>query len=240
MADRSSTRGADYVFQGIMEFYKHKELWKYAVPSLLITLIVNIAAVWFLMAKVTPYAERYLDKAAESGLAFIIQPLYPVFLCLIWLTALIFLSSLSYGLFEAIGCFSFAQMVARYENEVLHCSNAPLTMQSNIRNIIDSFLYSTETIILTILLSITGFFLPILMELAKAFAIGYRYAVSYASESGFNRDIKLQNLPKLIPSSVTASFGVTTYFIQLIPFLGLFLIPGFFIGGAIMVDREIP
>jgi uncharacterized protein involved in cysteine biosynthesis len=47
-------------------------------------------------------------------------------------------------------------------------------------------------------------------------------------------------VPKLIPSSVTASFGVTVYFLLLLPFISLFLIPGFFIGGTIMADREIP
>lgn len=61
-----------------------------------------------------------------------------------------------------------------------------------------------------------------------------------ASEASFNRNIRLPNMPKLIPSSVTASFGVTVYFLLLLPFVSLFLIPGFFIGGTIMADREIP
>ena len=240
MSGQSSSRGADYVFQGVREFYKYKQLWKYAIPSFVFTLIVNIAAVCFLLMKGVPFAQYYLAKVLGFLPASAVDPVRMVFTVLIWLTFLISLSALSYTLFEFTGCFFFARMVACYEREILHSNNAPLTLKIEFRDIVESGMYTVGTVILAVLLCVLGFFLPIIAEFVKAFAIGFRYAVSYASEAGFNRNIRLQNLPKLIPSNVTASFGVTVYFLLLLPFISLFLIPGFFIGGTIMADREIP
>ena len=240
MTGQSSSRGADYVFQGVREFYKHKQLWKYAIPSFVITLIADITAVCLLLMKGVPFAEQYLAKVTGWLPASVAEPVHLIFTVLIWLTFLMLLSALSYTMFEFTGCFFFAWMVARYEREILHGNNAPLTWKTECRDMVESGLYTVGTVILAALLSVLGFFLPLITEFIKAFAIGFRYAVSYASEAGFNRNIRLQNLPKLIPSNVTASFGVTVYFLLLLPFISLFLIPGFFIGGTIMADREIP
>ena len=240
MTERSHSRGADYVFQGVREFYKHKQLWKYAIPSFVVTMIADIAAVCFLLMKGLPFAEQYLAKVTSHFPLSVSEPVHLIFTILTWLTFLMVLSALSYTLFEFTGCCFFARMVARYEREILHSNNAPLTLKTEIRDIMESVLYTVGTVILAALLCVLGFFLPLITEFIKAFAIGYRYAVSYASEAGFNRNIRLQNLPKLIPSKVTASFGVTVYFLLLLPFISLFLIPGFFIGGTIMADREIP
>jgi uncharacterized protein involved in cysteine biosynthesis len=240
MSGHFSTRGADYVFQGVREFYKHKQLWKYAIPPFVITLIANIAAVCFLIMKGLPVAEHYLAYVTSVIPPSVAEPVHAVFTILIWLTFLMSLSALSYTLFEFTGCFLFAAMVACYEQEILHSCNVPISTKNKIRDMVESVFYTIGTVILTALLSVLGFFLPLVTEFIKAFAIGYRYAVSYASEAGFNRNIRLPNMPKLIPSSVTASFGVTVYFLLLLPFISLFLIPGFFIGGTIMADREIP
>lgn len=239
MADHSATRGADYVFEGIREFYKHKQLWKYAIPSLAITLIADTVAVYLLIKKGLPAAEQLLKQLTGVLPVSFVQPLHYVLLVVIWLTFLLLLSALSFILFESTGCIFFSKMVARYEREILSGSNPPLRFTDELRNMIDSVLYTCGTVILLCLLSVVGFFLPIIAEFLKAYAIGYRYAISYTSEAGFVRHIRLQNITQLIPSGVTASFGVTVYFLLLIPFLGLFLIPGFFIGGAIMADREI-
>ncbi|MBQ6473428.1 MAG: EI24 domain-containing protein [Victivallales bacterium] len=229
----SFTQGIQYVFLGILDFYRLPRLWRYAILPLSVIILLSLLVIWQFFASVLPL------------LMVLLEGCFPWLVWLIrWAAILLFFSVLTLlgsSCYEIFGAFFFPQMVRIYEAQFYNWEGGrQLTMREELRNMLDSAWYSTVTLLLLLLLTVMGWAFPGAGQLLTALVIGYRYAISYMGEAGFNRGYSLSTLSAISArrSWMVYGFGVTVYLLLLIPVLSLLLIPGFILGGTRLVNEQ--
>lgn len=234
--------GSGYALKGIRVFYRTSVLWKYALMPMLCVIAINGICSFLLFRVFLPVwqaalRDYFLSRGWETLAEYIGTGLW-------WVTLLfyIFIVNVCLGImYEVVGALFFERMVRYYEYwKYGHARNPGLGFRREFVNIIDSIVYSSCTLLLYVPFFLISFFLPFLSLVLQAFFIGYRYAVSYCGESGFNRGWSLRGLQANFAGhrGLLYGFGVVSFILLLLPFFSLFFIPGFVIGGTMMVNEE--
>lgn len=236
------SRGIGYVFKGIMGFWKRPRLWLYAiVPFICVKAVLAWVSYYVLHSHVQPLVERLTAMISSWGM----ETLAVVAGFVVHWTAVIafflFMASVSSMLFEVFGGVFFTYMVRRFEHIVYERPlDPPVTWRQDLLNTLSCVVYSIGTLILNIPLLLLGFVFPFVAHALAACFVGYRYGISYYAESGFNKGWSIALLQQRFAgrNAVLYGFGMMVFLLLMIPYISILLIPGFVIGGTILVNEE--
>ena len=236
------SRGIGYVFKGIMGFWKRPRLWLYAiVPFICVKAVLAWVSYYVLHSHVQPLVERLTAMISSWGM----ETLAVVAGFVVHWTAVIafflFMASVSSMLFEVFGGVFFTYMVRRFEHIVYERPlDPPITWRQDLMNTLSCVVYSVGTLILNIPLLLLGFVFPFVAHALAACFVGYRYGISYCAESGFNKGWSIALLQQRFAGrkAVLYGFGMMVFLLLMIPYISILLIPGFVIGGTILVNEE--
>ncbi len=210
------SRGIGYVFKGIMGFWKRPRLWVYAiVPFICVKALFAVVSYYVMNSHVKPLVERLTAMISGWGM----ETLAVVAGFVVHWTAVI-----AFFLFMA-------------SKRPL---DPPVTWRQDLLNTVGCVVYSVGTVILNIPLLLLGFVFPFVAHALAACFVGYRYGISYCAESGFNKGWSIALLQQRFAGrkAVLYGFGMMVFLLLMIPYISILLIPGFVIGGTILVNEE--
>lgn len=235
--------GSLYVFRGIRFFYRTPVLWKYSlIPFLFLLLfyaLILYAVCWFAL----PFLLDFLPQTENA------PQLLRIFIRILrWIVALscgigvllIALVTLTSG-YELAGALFFDAMIVRIEQIRYHRNAEGLSFRKNLVCALQSALFSIRTVMLSLLLLIPALLIPVVGIVPMVLIIGYRQALTYLFSSGFNRGLLLPEIRRLAGKEKMKmlGFGITINLLYLIPFVVIFLIPGFLAAGAMLYNETL-
>ncbi|MBR0458709.1 MAG: EI24 domain-containing protein [Victivallales bacterium] len=226
-------RGMQYAFTGLRDFYSRPHLWKYAAIPLLILGTFYFGITWWFFSRFLPGLLGSLANRHE-WLRFVVK----------WGAIFLFgslLTSLASSFYECLGSIFFSALVRRFESEEYHFTDGyHLSFLQDLRNTFSCIVYSALTFLLLLVLTAMSISFPILGHIILTLGVGYRYAISYMSEAGFNHNKTLSELSAIYARKnyLLYGFGAITYVLLLIPVLSLFFAPGFVLAGTRIVNEE--
>lgn len=232
-------KGCDYALRGIAAFYRTPKLWSYAALPLFVVLVFYTLIFYWLFFTLLPDITSFADNATGFWgwcLSFAGKIIYLIS----GLAYLVFAALFASTFFEMTGAIFFSFMVRAFEKKFYsskeHCY--PDFRQDCI-NTLSSILYSLFTALLLFVLTVVGFFIPIIPLALSIIFGGYRYAIGYCTEPTFNKGRSVWNAADYFADKkMLYGFGIIIFLLLMIPFVSIFLIPGFVIGGAIMINEE--
>ena len=233
--------GINFVFTGIGEFFRHKVLWKYAAIPFVLTLVLYTALFYWGMYIFLPqiiasmenfFAGRWFEFLYNSCRILTVGSFYLIFFAL----TLFFAANI----FEISGSWFFSRMVRCYERKVLGRKIEVLQWHREARNVFACIFFSTGTLLIYLLMIMIGFFLPGIGFIITIPIVGYRYATTYCSEAVFNQGYRLHDTGIIFDGKqgLLYGFGSMVFLLFLIPFVPIFLIPGFVIGGTLLYHHR--
>ncbi|MEG1979387.1 MAG: EI24 domain-containing protein [Victivallaceae bacterium] len=232
--------GIKYAFSGIKKFYRTPHLWRYA----LIPTVVCLGYVYLLYYVFFHKFYNYLAGNFAVWCEQLWSPLAGVAKFMIGLSLLggmLLLASVTLlTVFELSGGFFMGRMVLRFETENYHRPQPDLTWREDLRNVCSMIIFSFNTIWISLAFFIGGLFIPVIFTILSILAMSYRYAINYASEAVFNRRIELRNIAGNLSGGrmQLLGFGLTVYFLLLLPFVAVFFLPGFVLGATMLVNES--
>lgn len=227
--------GIKCALKGIQDFIREKELWKYAILPLILTLICY-AGIFLLMLWGSGLLEEKISKfllALPSWCAFL-QKIYIILQGILFflLFALLFTFTLP-PVFELFhGLFSDAMLVKWGEKEALSIPRH--TFRENIRFFFQYTGFNIRTLLWTLLLFPLSLFIPFFGGVILWGVLAYRLGLSLLLPAGFlfgenlKTTLQLANRNKLF----LWGFGLTASLTLFIPFFFPLFLPGMTIGGA--------
>ncbi len=234
-------RGLDYAWGGVKDFYKHPFLWKYtAVPLALLVFVYTACFIFICKYVANDVAVKINQSLQETWFESMAGVLSNIVIAAVWVAAIAVLALLSNVIFETVGAFFFPAMVREYEKKVLKIDLAPLTAQEKIRNISAMAGFGLLLLILFIFLSCLILFIPFFGYFAYLIILGYQYSILFMSEACFNKHYRLSDIQYCFKDkrSMMYGFGIFSFFMVQIPFMSLFMYPGFVLGGTKMFYEE--
>ena len=255
-AFRPWERGIDYLWQGIRDFYIHHFLWRFMAVPLAATLSANIAVGIAAHCWALPTIGQHLAKWQEESRMFrwLCQAMTYVTVhlfniapeklgtLLFWLAVGYGMSLVSLAVFSLAGGFFFPAMSEMYELRVLKLPKRPRPSRSRrVRMMAGRLGYSLFLGIMLILLGVGMMILPVVGFLVAAWLGGYCYTLIFMSEAGFRRGWSIPRMNFYFSGrrDLLYGFGMTAFFLMQLPFIAVFLLPGFYLGGTLLVEREI-
>ena len=218
---RDFQRGFSYVFRGVGAFYKDASLWKYSLLPLLILIALYtsllVGAVWMC-------CHQFSWLKLLLAIALLVAAVLSV-----------------YAIYELCGALFFDRMLEEFEKKqfAFHPEKHPLRF--NIVFALQSCHYCCNTLLLTVVMSFAGLFLPIAGVVIAALVLGRRFATAYLAASGFNYLKNLNDTKHIFKKhrSVMLGYGVCCYLLFLLPLAPLFAVPGILLGGSLLWHGEI-
>lgn len=236
------SRGIGYVFKGVMGFWKRPRLWVYAiVPFICVKALFAVVSYYVMNSHVKPLVERLTAVISGWGMETLAVAAGFIVHWTAVIAFFLFMASITSMLFEMFGGVFFTYMVRRYEHIVYERPlDPPVTWRQDLLNTVGCVVYSAGTVILNIPLLLLGFVFPFVAHALAACFVGYRYGISYCAESGFNKGWSIALLQQRFAGrkAVLYGFGMMVFLLLMIPYVSIFLIPGFVIGGTILVNEE--
>ena len=236
------SRGIGYVFKGIMGFWKRPRLWVYAiVPFICVKVLFAVVSYYVMNSHVKPLVERLTAMISSWGMETLAVVAGFIVHWMAVIAFFLFMASITSMLFEVFGGVFFTYMVRRYEHIVYERPlDPPVTWRQDLLNTISCIVFSVGTVILNIPILVMGFVFPGVAHALAACFIGYRYGISYCAEASFNKGWSIALLQQRFAGrkAVLYGFGMMVFLLLMIPYVSIFLIPGFVIGGTILVNEE--
>lgn len=233
--------GINFVFAGIGEFFRHKVLWKYAAIPFVVTLVLYTAlfywGIYIFLPQIIQSMENFFTGRWFEFIYSTCRIVTTISFYLIFFALTLFFAA---NVFEVSGSLFFSRMVRCYEKNILGKKVEILPWHREVRNVLECILFSTGTLLIYLLLILIGFFLPGIGFVITIPIVGYRYATTYCSEAIFNRGYLLRDTGILFDGKrgLLYGFGSMVFLLFLIPFVPIFLIPGFVIGGTLLYHHR--
>ena len=246
----------DYLWRGIRDFYIHRFLWRYmAVPlaaALLADLAIGLAAFYWWQ----PWLEEHWAAWLENSR--LLRGGYQVFeyvtvrifniapaklgRTVFWLAVSYGMSLVNLTVFSlAGGCF-FSAMTEMYELRVLkRPRQTGLNRRRKILLQADAVWYALNLSLLLIVLGAAMMILPVVGFLAAALLGGYCYTLFFMSGAGARRGWSVHRMNFCFAGrrDLLYGFGMAAFCLMQLPFVAVFLLPGFYLGGTLLVEYEI-
>ncbi len=233
--------GLQFLYRGIIAFYRHKELYKYTlVPGIILALCYLLAGwlVWELGLAV----HGWLPEPDEwyAGLRWLAVILYWLLFAVLALTMLLLMGVISNTLFEAFGALVFDTMVSRFMLAEYGVKSRKVTWRENFTCLCRSAWFAIVTLGWSVVWSLAGLWIPGVGFLLTPLLTGRRVAAAYLWAplllSGKLDEFKQSYREQ---SGVLAGFGFGCSFILAVPIIGLFGVPGMVLGGAMIYNERI-
>lgn len=232
-------RGGGRAGQGIGAFYRDWALWRFALAPLGLLILLYGGMCWAALAGGAALAE-YLQNFCAHLPGFL-QWLSGVIRWTVLVTAfagiLLLIAFTVSTLYELLGGLFFDGLIAEFERRKFHTVLPEKNAAFTLRFLLDSCLYSLGTLFWMIATALAGLFFPVVGQLAAIVLVGYRFGVVYVAAAGFNYHWSLAQTRCWCAGhmALTVGFGVIIYLILLIPPAVVFCLPGFVLGGVLLL-----
>ncbi len=234
--------GMQYVFKGITKFYSLPGLYLYALIPLLFAGIFYFLAFYAVFYRLLPAVSGKIHAVFSGGyFEFLGKILVFLLYCGTGIGLTVLMAVLASSLFEFIGAYFMSRMVRVFEKDQYGKPNPQIPIWKDFGNALSCAIYAAVTLLIYLFLFIAGLFIPLLPQIGSVFLLGRRYAVSYCAESAFNRNLSLSELVVLFSRrpGLRSGFGAGCFLLLLIPVFSILFIPGFMIGGAMLMEQEL-
>lgn len=228
--------GGSYLWQGVEFFFINPPYYRYAILPLLVLLLLYTASAfgaWWLYR----YIESLLPDISHlwAWIQWILVSLKYLFIVIYGLSLLIFAGSLTNSLFEAFGAIFFDDMIAKFANQQYSVPIEKITAKENLAMMSISIWYAIQTLMLSLLGFIISLIVPFGGFLVVPFLTARRIGTSYLW-SAVLVDKQLKNRSILLEKSVYErfGFGLLATLLLSIPLLGVVIVTGMTIGGAML------
>ena len=227
--------GLAAVFSGIKSFYRDPASWKYALYPVILLVFFYAAAIWLLIAAVT-FCIHWCRNFAETLPEYLAwsEHIAVFFLVIAGTFFAIFaiITTLS-SLYEIAGGFFFDHLASFWEKKYFNFQKSNENWKESLIFSWDSIIFSLGTVWYLLLLSAAGLLFPVISPIILTCVMGYRFGISALSCTAFNHGMRiraLRNMPGTFWKFM--GFGLTAYLLIIIPFFGIFALPGIIIGGV--------
>ena len=240
---RDFIKGVSYLFCGIRIFFHDRGSWKYALfPWCFLAVIYFIT--FRIIAGLTNCFSEKIDQLMSnlpawfSWLAGLICGLSH-FLGII---AGILILGMTVGtLYEMFGGFFFDSLVDHYETGKYGPRPVVITWKSSLKYSIESFLFGIRTALAFCGLFIISLFFPVIGQILLIISMGYFFGLSYIICSANRNGRTIGQLKKAAGKRIfiILGFGVSAYFLLMIPLAAIIFLPGLVLGGSELFNREL-
>ncbi len=227
--------GVRSVFNGTISFYRDTKAWKYALYPILLLIFFYAAALWLWITAVI-FCFNWCRNFADTLPEYLAWSEHIVSFLLIAagiiLAAFAIVTTLS-SLYEIAGGFFFDHLASFWEKKYFNFQKHNESWKESAAFLWDSVTFGLGTIWYLLLLSIVGIFLPVIGPIILTIIMGYRFGISALSCTAFNHGMRINEL-RHIPGAFWKfmGFGLAAYFLIIIPFIGIFTLPGIIVGGV--------
>ena len=236
-------RGASYVTEGVSVLLKNKYLWKYAALPVGFTGLVSAGFLWMVVKFTAALAEKAgkISDSLPSWAGFAGTALAGV----VWLVsiagALLILYAVAEIIYEMFGSLFFDTMAERFEKEMFHYVPAKASGKQYRTFCLECFLHGLGSALIFPWLFLLSFFVPVAGQFLLTAVMGKRLAVSCLMSTAFNHRLDRAGLRRRTAGAglLLTGYGMTAYFLMMIPFLSVFVLPGAILGGTLLCRREL-
>lgn len=231
--------GVSAVFQGIADFYRDRSLWKYSLFPL-----GCVALFYILLAGAGLFAARTAVEILYScdfpdfwqwskvPLAGFIYIFFAGAILLITL----FATGTFYELFGGVFFDKLIEHCIQSDGKNILCANSRIF---ELRALLDSMLYSLNTLLWMVLLFLPSVLLPVIGPLLTILLISYRLGTGYLAIAAlrFGRSFARTRAAAKRNCSSVLGYGLTIYILFSLPFGVIIFLPGIMLGGVLLLQN---
>ena len=231
--------GISAVFQGIADFYRDHSLWKYSLfPLGCVALFYILLAGMGLLAARTAVEILYSCDFPD----FWQWSKVPIagFIYIFFAGAVLLITLFAAGTFyELFGGVFFDKLIERCIQ-----TNGKTILPVNsrgfeLRALLDSMLYSWNTLLWMLLMILPSILLPVIGPLLTILLISYRLGTGYLAVAAlrFGRSFTRTRASAKRNRSSVFGYGLTIYFLFTLPFGVIIFLPGIMLGGVLLLQN---
>ena len=229
--------GAGLVFEGISFFYRERKLWKYVAGPVFILIVTYALSIWgilLLSQKLVRYSEALVAGWPEFLRNLISGSLFATALIL---CAIVIVTTVS-TLFEIFGGLFFDALIHKFVRSQCPEKLGKSDWAFNFKAIVESIIYSTNTLFMIIALLLLNIFLPVLGQIIGVIVVSYRFGTAYLGMCGFHYRKTMRQTRTLARLNFmpVLGYGLSIYIIFLFPLAVIFTLPGLILGGVRLYD----
>ena len=138
------------------------------------------------------------------------------------------------SLYELFGGLFFDALIQKFSSNSYPDKLGGSDWKFNSKAIVDSIVYSINTLLIILAVLILNLFLPILGQIIGVIIVSYRFGVSYLAMCGFHYHRNMLQTRELAYKNFmfTLGYGASIYLVFLFPLAVVFLLPGLIVGGG--------
>ena len=240
---RDFMKGLSYAACGIRIFFHDRKSWKYALFPWCFLVII-----YFIIFRIITGLTSCLSEKINQLMATL-----PAWLS--WLASLvcglshflgfiagILILGMTVGTFyEMFGGFFFDSLVDHYETRKYGPRPVAISWRSSLKYSIESFWFGIKTALAFCGLFIISLFFPVVGQILLIICMGYFFGLSYIICSANRNGATIGQLKKAAGKRIfiILGFGVSAYFLLLIPLTAIIFLPGLVLGGSELFNREL-
>ena len=235
--------GLSYTACGIRIFFHDKGSWKYALFPWCFLVIIYFITFRIIAGLTNSISEKITQLMADlpawlSWLASLVCGLAHFF----GIIAGILILGMTVGtLYEVFGGFFFDSLVDHYETGKYGPRPGVITWKLSLKYSIESLLFGIRTALAFCGLFIISLFFPVIGQILLIIGMGYFFGLSYIICSANRNGTTIGQLKKAAGKRifVILGFGVSAYFLLMIPLTAIIFLPGLVLGGSELFNREL-
>ena len=235
--------GLSYSACGIRIFFHDRGLWKYALFPWCFLVIIYFITFRIIAGLTNSISEKITQLMADlpawlSWLSSLVCGLSRF----LGIVAGILILGMTVGtLYEMFGGFFFDSLVDHYETGKYGPRQVAITWKTSLKYSFESILFGIKTALAFCALFIISLFFPVIGQILLIIGMGYLFGLSYTVCSANRNGTTIGELKKAAGKRIfiILGFGVSAYFLLMIPLTAIIFLPGLVLGGAELFNREL-
>ena len=236
--------GARCVFRGLRLYYSQRRYWRYGLlPMVFVAILyaIWIGALWWWLG---PTLAGFLpdpEGAANSFFATLWTVLQTMVFWSVLLVGILLMLLVVSMVYEAVGGLFFDELVIRVEQDLYGRTAPALSLKENIYATLRGLRLALGTLLISLILFLPGWLIPVVGPALLAVILGYRLALSYLLSPASTRNWTLRQVRRKAARKRWAvlGFGIVGYALLLIPFSAIFVLPPLSVGGAMLFNEVV-
>ena len=240
---RDFMKGLSYTACGIRIFFHDRKSWKYALFPWCFLVIIYFITFRIIAGLTNCISEKITQFMANlpAWLSWFASLVCGLSHFLGIIAGILILGMTVGTLYEVFGGFFFDSLVDHYETGKYGPRPVVITWKSSLKYSIESFLFGIRTALAFCGLFIISLFFPVIGQILLIISMGYFFGLSYIICSANRNGATIGQLKKAAGKRffIILGFGVSAYFLLMIPLAAIIFLPGLVLGGSELFNREL-
>jgi CysZ protein len=238
--------GVKAFFSGLKLLLSKPRYWHYAVWPLLFSAIIYGAGFYLYFAYLHPYLMELLPEPANFSAwwSWLLYPLYFLVNISVVLFGIIITLLTLTALYSTLAAPFLDIMVLKIEKDCFGFVPPQMTAKENVKyllvSIFNALRLNLQTLFWAVLLFPVSLLVPYIGTLIYSLVVGYFFGLSLMMYCAEHRAMSRVDVKNFLSGKrfKILGFGTIAYFLMLIPFSAIFLLPGATVGGAVLFNKE--